>query len=116
MRPASSRNLRLTASLALLSLAAACTSPEWIKSDSSPDDAQGDYQECMARAWREAEMPTPRTPPPPVVSVTPGPGGAPNVSVIQPPSASPAEGWSTEQRRYAAACMREKGYLLAPAR
>lgn len=115
MRPASSRSLRKTAALASLALATACASPEWSKAGASREEAQRELLACRDRAWREAEVPAPRRDPPPVIHVTPGPGGAPQVSVLHP-QADPFEGWPAEQRRFAEACMREKGYALTPAR
>jgi len=57
----------------------------------------------------------PRREAPPVIHVTPGAGGAPQVAVLHP-QADPFEGWPAEQRRFAEACMREKGYALTTAR
>ena len=114
MRPASSRSLS-AAALVLLSLSAACTSLEWAKAGASREEAQREFQECRIRAWREAEIPAARREAAPVISVTPGPGGAPNVSLVQP-AADPFQGWSAEQRRFAETCMREKGFELGPAR
>ena len=99
----------------MLALAASCASREWTKAGASSEEAQRELQACQARAWREAEVPAPRRDPPPVIHVTPGPGGAPQVSVIHP-QGDPFEGWPAEQRRYAEACMREKGYALTTAR
>ena len=115
MRPGSSRSLSRTAALALLALAAACASSEWTKAGASREEAQRELLACRDRAWREAEMPAPRREAPPVIHVTPGPGGAPQVSVLHP-QADPFEGWPAEQRRFAETCMREKGYALTTAR
>ena len=114
MKLASSRSPRRLAAVALLALAG-CTSLEWTKSGASSEEAQRELQACRLQAWREAEMPPPRREAAPVIHVAPGPGGAPNVSVLTPRS-DPFEGWTDEQRRFAEACMQKKGYALAPAR
>jgi hypothetical protein len=114
VRPASSRSLNAAAILAI-AVATGCTSLEWTKAGASAEDATRELQACRIRAWREAEMPPPRREAAPVIHVTPGPGGAPNVAVLTPRS-DPFEGWSEEQRRFAETCMREKGYALVPTR
>ena len=111
------RSFEPAMALALVLLAAACASAplQWTKAGSAGEDVNRDLQECRARAWREAELPAPRRAPPPVIHVSPGPGGAPNVVLIQQ-APDPFEGWSAEQRRFAATCMRAKGYELEPRR
>lgn len=114
MKQASSLNPRNAAAVALLALAG-CTSLEWTKAGASADEARRELHDCRVLAWREAEIPPPRREAPPVIHVSPGPGGTPSVSVLTPRS-DPFDGWTDEQRRYAEACMQKKGYSLGPAR
>jgi hypothetical protein len=103
------------AGIVLLLLATACADTQWARAGADVAQVERDLHECRARAWREAELPAPRREVPPVIQVSPGPGGVPSVAVLQP-QADPFESWPAEQRRYADACMREKGYGLIPAR
>ena len=107
------RSFEHAIALALVVLTTACASAplHWTKQGAAGEEVNRDVQECRARAWREAELPPPRREPPPVIHVSPGPGGAPNVVLVQQP-VDPFEGWSAEQRRFADACMRAKGYEL----
>ncbi|MGQ0651905.1 MAG: hypothetical protein ACT4P4_06500 [Betaproteobacteria bacterium] len=111
------RSFEQAVTIALVALASACAPApvHWTKAGAAGEEAERDLQECRSRAWREAELPPPRREPPPVIHVSPGPGGAPNVVLAQQ-AADPFEGWSAEQRRFADGCMRAKGYQLEPRR
>ena len=111
------RTFRQATAIALVALTGACASASlhWTKAGAAGEDVERDLQECRARSWREAELPAPRREPPPVIHVSPGPGGAPNVVLVQQ-AADPFEGWPAEQRRFAEGCMRGKGYQLEPRR
>jgi hypothetical protein len=102
----------LSIGVALVLLACAQVPMQWVKAGATPEQVRLDLAQCSREAWREAELPPPRAAPPEAApTVVVGPTGVPSV-VFAPPSADPFEGWPEQERRYAASCMRSKGYEL----
>lgn len=95
------RRMRAALLIALAAALAACSSatPQWSKAGASPETIAADEQTCRAAAPRAPHVPAPRT--------KVGMGGGFDSAFEQEANRV------KDEDRYAATCMRDKGYVDA---
>jgi len=104
--------MRSALALAAL-LLAGCTSMQWIKADTTPEQMNQDAIQCQQYAWREARLSSWYSRPVGPIVVHDAAGRA-FVAWPGGPFGGPFSDPFMEEGRLAQFCMRSKGYELVP--